>query len=71
MLEIYPFSLTEALSSFFKQATIQLIAGAEEKALGRPSECDVVDKDSPEHYAILFVGETFSRIIRRGSTGLC
>ncbi|XP_078172745.1 telomere length regulation TEL2 family protein isoform X2 [Carex rostrata] len=56
--------------SFFKQVTIQLIAGAEEKALQLPCERDAINKDSPQSYSILFVGETFSRIIRRGSTDI-
>ncbi|KAJ3696918.1 hypothetical protein LUZ61_000623 [Rhynchospora tenuis] len=55
---------------FFREATIQLIVGADEKLMRLSSECDAIEKDSPQNYAIFFVGETFSRIIRRGSTDI-
>jgi telomere length regulation protein len=53
---------------FFKQITIQLLLLAEER------DANVLDKETffnknEMGAALLFVGETYSRICRRGSAG--
>ncbi|KAJ3675463.1 hypothetical protein LUZ60_004505 [Juncus effusus] len=53
--------------SFFKRVAIQLIIGAEERAV---ELFNTTDKEGPRDCSFLFVGETFSRIIRRGSTDI-
>lgn len=59
MLSIYCFSLQEIISSFFKQITNQFLSLAEAKDFSN-IELDGI---------MMFVGETFSRICRRGSAG--
>lgn len=55
------FPLQEYYSSFFKQISIQLLTGMVERlAISSKSDMDV---------NVLFVGEIFSRICRRGSSG--
>lgn len=52
---------------FFKQVVVQLLSLAEkrEMVLLENAEMDEMDKNG----AMFFVGEMFSRICRRGSTG--
>ncbi|KAF8399868.1 hypothetical protein HHK36_015739 [Tetracentron sinense] len=62
---------TAALSShlFFKQIATQLLAGAEERAIELCGRADALDR-SVVNGTFLFVGETFSRICRRGSADI-
>lgn len=55
-------------SLFFKQLTIQLLSGAEERAItlsDKEASFGISETDG----TLLFVGETFCRICRRGSSG--
>lgn len=56
------------ISKFFQQVIIQLMDGAAERAINFPHRADGLDEPTTDS-AFLFVGETFSRICRRGSTG--
>lgn len=55
-------------SLFFKQLTIQLLSGAEERAITL-SDKEASFSISETDGTLLFVGETFCRICRRGSSG--
>lgn len=59
-----PISLSS--HSFFKQITVQLLSLAEERE-ENPSDKKTIFNKSDMGGALLFVGETFSRICRRGS----
>ncbi|GER48834.1 hypothetical protein STAS_26027 [Striga asiatica] len=61
-----PTSLSPHL--FFKRLTIQLLYGVEEWDLKLVDKLAVAADDSHTNGAILFIGEIFSRICRRGST---
>nr|XP_011471080.1 PREDICTED: telomere length regulation protein TEL2 homolog [Fragaria vesca subsp. vesca] len=61
-----PTSLSSHL--FFKEVTIQLLSLAEEGNLEMLDEGAFYNTDM--NWTLLFVGETFSRICRRGSVGL-
>ncbi|OVA20501.1 Telomere length regulation protein [Macleaya cordata] len=52
---------------FFKQITIQLLAGVEERAQELCDKSNALDSSVIDG-TFLFVGETFARICRRGST---
>lgn len=65
MCSVYPL---QEYSSFFKQITIQLLSLAEEKNLNFSNGGATVHKRDVDG-TFLFVGETFSRICRRGSVG--
>nr|XP_010912892.1 telomere length regulation protein TEL2 homolog [Elaeis guineensis] len=60
-----------ALSShlFFQQITKQLLVGAEERAMELLNKKDASNRNVLDG-SFLFVGETFSRICRRGSTDI-
>lgn len=52
--------------SFFKQITIQLLSGAEERDMELIDKAAIFDRQATDS-TFLFVGETFARICRRGS----
>ncbi|XP_059657297.1 uncharacterized protein LOC132303870 [Cornus florida] len=51
---------------FFKQITVQLLAGAEEWDMSLGDRADIFNENDMDG-TILFVGESFARICRRGS----
>jgi hypothetical protein len=57
------FFLTNVFSVFFRKIIVQLLSLEEEREVIDTS--DEMDKNG----ALLFIGETFSRICRRGSAG--
>jgi telomere length regulation protein len=57
------FFFTNVFSVFFRQIIVQLLSLEEEREVIDTS--DAMDKNG----ALLFMGETFSRICRRGSAG--
>jgi hypothetical protein len=57
------FFFTNVFSVFFRQIIVQLLSLEEEREVIDTS--DEMDKNG----ALLFIGETFSRICRRGSAG--
>ncbi|XP_057970395.1 uncharacterized protein LOC131159474 isoform X2 [Malania oleifera] len=59
-----PTSLSSHL--FFKQITVQLLAEAEERDTGLNDKAFILDKSNMTA-TLLFLGETFARICRRGS----
>ncbi|RDX87738.1 Telomere length regulation protein TEL2-like protein, partial [Mucuna pruriens] len=61
---------TTSLSShvFFKQIVVQLLSLAEEREMVLPDNVDMDEMD--KNGALVFVGEMFSRICRRGSADL-
>ncbi|KAH7680909.1 telomere length regulation protein [Dioscorea alata] len=62
-------SVLSSQSKFFQQVVIQLMDGAAERAINFPHRADALDEPTTDS-AFLFVGETFSRICRRGSTDI-
>lgn len=62
------FPLLSYFSLFFKQITSQLLLGAEEWSRNLSFGAEDLSKVHMD-FAILFTGETFSRICRRGSAG--
>lgn len=63
----YP--LLDISSLFFKRLTTQLLHGAEEWDLNLGDKSAVAN-DNDMDATILFVGEAFARICRRGSAGI-
>jgi len=66
IMDVYP--LQRFFSSFFKNITVQLIAGAEECSLKTHSAHGVTSSTDVD-CTFQFVGEMFTRICRRGATG--
>jgi len=67
-LQYIVFALQELYSSFFRQITFQLLHGAQER------DKNLFDEEATPHNfeldgILLFIGETFSRICRRGASG--
>jgi len=52
---------------FFKQVVVQLLSLAEEREMVLLDNVEMDEMD--QNCAMFFVGEMFSRICRRGSTG--
>ena len=63
------FTLHQNFSFFFKKITVQLVAGAEEWDMNLCNKEAIFNKNSAAG-TILFVGESFARICRRGSAGI-
>lgn len=61
-------SLKEYHSLFFKTITIQLLSGLQERAANLSDKFTSFNKIELDG-TLLFVGESFSRICRRGSSG--
>ncbi|XP_060670509.1 uncharacterized protein LOC107418195 isoform X2 [Ziziphus jujuba] len=58
---------SNAESLFFKQITIQLLSLAEERNMNLLNKGAISDKNDMDGTLLLFVGEIFARICRRGS----
>lgn len=61
------FSSPKLFSSFFRQIIIQLLSLAEERDVIVQNRVEFGEKDN--NGALLFIGELFTRICRRGSAG--
>ena len=64
----FVYSSPDYYSLFFKQTTIQLLSLAEERNVNLLFKGAILDKRDMDG-TLLFVGEIFSRICRRGSVG--
>lgn len=62
------FSSPRIFSVFFKQIIVQLLSLAEEREMSLLENVDP-SGEMDKNGALLFVGEMFSRICRRGSAG--
>lgn len=62
------YSLLQDFSLFFKRITSQLLGGVDEWSKNLSDGAEKLKKDYVD-FAILFTGEIFSRICRRGSSG--
>ena len=68
LLSLFVYSSPDYYSLFFKQITIQLLSLAEERNMNLLFKGAILDKRDMDG-TLLFVGEIFSRICRRGSVG--
>lgn len=69
LLPLFVYSSSDSFSMFFKQITIQLLSLAEEKNMNLLYNKGATFNKRDMDDTLVFVGEIFSRICRRGSVG--